>query len=101
MTTPSPTSTAAAAGPRLVEGRVELSDGVIEALRMGTAPVYAPGAVLKADPWGEGPQLALYLLYELHYRGFADVDDARCGRSRNSPGGSSRDSPGARLTGGL
>ncbi|MFE2323308.1 hypothetical protein ACFXD5_05165 [Streptomyces sp. NPDC059385] len=26
---------------------------------------------------GEGLQLALHLMYELHHRGFADVDDAR------------------------
>ncbi|MFJ4681602.1 iron-containing redox enzyme family protein [Kitasatospora sp. NPDC088783] len=29
-----------------------------------------------ADPWGEDVQLALYVCYELHYRGFADVDPA-------------------------
>ncbi|MFE1793666.1 iron-containing redox enzyme family protein, partial [Streptomyces sp. NPDC059525] len=29
-----------------------------------------------ADPWGEDLHLALYLLYELHYRGFEGVDDA-------------------------
>nr|WP_237419071.1 iron-containing redox enzyme family protein [Kitasatospora sp. SID7827] len=28
-----------------------------------------------ADPWGEDAQLALYVCYELHYRGFAGVDD--------------------------
>ncbi|MFI1945182.1 hypothetical protein ACH46F_15195 [Streptomyces virginiae] len=31
----------------------------------------------KADPWGEDLQLALYLLYEVHYRGFDGVDDVR------------------------
>lgn len=54
MTPPSPTvtdatTTAGAAGPRLVAGRGELSGAVTRALRSGTAPVYAPGAVLKAD----------------------------------------------------
>ncbi|MFJ9338775.1 iron-containing redox enzyme family protein [Streptomyces sp. NPDC101733] len=63
--------------PRLVDGRGELSGAVTRALRTGGPPVYAPGAVLKADPWGEDLQLALYLLYELHYRGFDGVDDAR------------------------
>jgi len=29
-----------------------------------------------ADPYGEDLQLALYVCYELHYRGFADVPDA-------------------------
>ncbi|MGW8782251.1 iron-containing redox enzyme family protein [Streptomyces sp. NPDC055796] len=77
MTPPGPTSNVTAAGPRLVEGRGDLSDAVIGALRTGTPPVYAPGAVLKADPWGDDLQLAPYLLYELHYRGFEEVDDAR------------------------
>ncbi|WP_327250291.1 iron-containing redox enzyme family protein [Streptomyces sp. NBC_01244] len=69
--------TTVAPGPRLADGRGELSDAVIEALRSGAPPEYAPGAVLKADPWGEDLQLALYLLYEPHYRGFEGVDDAR------------------------
>ncbi|WP_405791422.1 iron-containing redox enzyme family protein [Streptomyces sp. NBC_00029] len=82
MTPPSPTvtdatTTAGAAGPRLVAGRGELSGAVTRALRSGTAPVYAPGAVLKADPWGEDLQLSLHLLYELHYRGFDGVDGER------------------------
>ncbi|MFD9372424.1 iron-containing redox enzyme family protein [Streptomyces sp. NPDC060020] len=80
MTPPSPTATVtagAAAGPRLVEGRGELSGAVTRALRSGTPPVYAPGAVLKADPWGEDLQLALHLLCELHYRGFDGVDGER------------------------
>lgn len=50
---------------------------MIAALTSGAPPVYAPGTVLKADPWGEDLQLALYLLYEPHYRGFEGVDDAR------------------------
>ncbi|MCC0093540.1 iron-containing redox enzyme family protein [Streptomyces flavotricini] len=76
MTPPSP-STTTAGGPRLVEGRGELSRSVTEALRSGSPPVYAAGSVPEADPWGEDLQLALYLLYELHYRGFAGVDDER------------------------
>ncbi|MEV7443824.1 iron-containing redox enzyme family protein [Streptomyces sp. NPDC091204] len=77
MTPPSPGTTAPAAGPRLAEGRGPLSEAVAEALRSGGPPAYATGSVLKADPWGEDLQLALYLLYELHYRGFDDVDDER------------------------
>ncbi|MFB7054579.1 iron-containing redox enzyme family protein [Streptomyces vinaceus] len=77
MTPPSPSATATAAGPRLVEGRGELSRAVTKALRSGDRPVYATASVLKADPWGEDLQLALYLLYELHYRGFDGVDDER------------------------
>ncbi|MEU3690882.1 iron-containing redox enzyme family protein [Streptomyces narbonensis] len=74
---PSPTLSAVGPAPRLVEGRGELSRAVTEALRSGSAPQYAAGAVPGADAWGEDLQLALYLLYELHYRGFEGVDDAR------------------------
>ncbi|WP_327738980.1 iron-containing redox enzyme family protein [Streptomyces nojiriensis] len=77
MTPPSPSATTTAAGPCLVEGRGELSYAVVQALRSGGPPVYATRSVLKADPWGEDLQLALYLLYELHYRGFDGVDDER------------------------
>ncbi|MFC9819622.1 iron-containing redox enzyme family protein [Streptomyces erythrochromogenes] len=82
MTPPCPTATATVTagtftGPHLVEGRGELSGAVTRALRSGTAPVYAPGAVLKADPWGEDLQVSLHLLYELHYRGFDGVDGER------------------------
>ncbi|MEU9253673.1 iron-containing redox enzyme family protein [Streptomyces sp. NPDC048270] len=66
-----------ARGPVLAEGRGELSGVVTQALRSGGPPVYATAAVLKADPWGEDLQLALYLLYELHYRGFDGVDELR------------------------
>lgn len=77
MTLTGPSTTSTAAGPRLVGARGELSRAVIQALRDGGPPVYAPGDVLKADPVGEDLQLALYLLYELHYRGFDGVDDER------------------------
>ncbi|MFD6880445.1 MULTISPECIES: iron-containing redox enzyme family protein [unclassified Streptomyces] len=77
MTPPVPTTTVTAAGPRLVEGRGELSRAVVDALRSGGPPVWAPGRVRDADPWGEDLQLALHLLYELHYRGFDGVDDER------------------------
>ncbi|MEU3726859.1 iron-containing redox enzyme family protein [Streptomyces sp. NPDC031705] len=65
----------APAGPVLAEGRGPLSRAVVDALREGRAPALGTTAVLKADPWGEDLHLALYLLYELHYRGFAGVDD--------------------------
>ncbi|MDH6544058.1 iron-containing redox enzyme family protein [Streptomyces sp. SPB4] len=77
MTTLTGPNSTATAGPRLVERRGALSDTVLRSLRTGTGPVHAPGAVLKADPWGEDLQLALYLLYELHYRGFEEVRDVR------------------------
>ncbi|MFE2147131.1 iron-containing redox enzyme family protein [Streptomyces sp. NPDC059456] len=77
MSRPGPSATATAPGPCLVEGRGELSRAVTDALRSGRPPAYDPEPVLRADPLGEDLQLALYLLYELHYRGFEDVDDAR------------------------
>ncbi|MGR4880316.1 iron-containing redox enzyme family protein [Streptomyces sp. LARHCF249] len=64
-----------ASGPSLVDGRGALSRAVVEALRTGRPPVCATAGVLRADPWGEDLQLALYLLYELHYRGFDGVAD--------------------------
>ncbi|MFG3343546.1 iron-containing redox enzyme family protein [Streptomyces sp. NPDC048018] len=63
-------------GPRLAADRGPLSRAVCEALRSGEAPAYEAAAVSRADPWGEDLQLALYLLYELHYRGFDEVSDA-------------------------
>jgi hypothetical protein len=45
---------------------------VIGSLR-GGPPVFPP--VDGADPYGADLQLALYCLYELHYRGFAGVAD--------------------------
>ncbi|MGP3683554.1 iron-containing redox enzyme family protein [Streptomyces sp. IBSNAI002] len=68
---------ATAPGPALVGGRGALSGLVVDALRTGLPPADPAGAVPAADPWGEDLQLALYLLYELHYRGFAGVDDDR------------------------
>lgn len=61
------------AGPALPGARGELSAAVIAALRGARRPL--PRDLSGADPWGADLQLALYLLYELHYRGFADVDD--------------------------
>ncbi|WP_374984608.1 iron-containing redox enzyme family protein [Streptomyces fradiae] len=57
--------------------RGEVSRGLLEALR-GPAggPVPVPGGVRTADPLGDDLQLALYLCYELHYRGFEAVDPA-------------------------
>jgi hypothetical protein len=64
-------------GPRLPRPRGPLSAQLLERLRM--APHEIPDPVARprrADPLGdEDLQLALYVLYELHYRGFADVDD--------------------------
>ncbi|MFD4009448.1 iron-containing redox enzyme family protein [Streptomyces albidoflavus] len=64
--------------PRLPEPRGPVSAGVVEALRSGGSPV-TDGAEATADPYGEDLQLALYVLYELHYQGFAGApaDDSR------------------------
>ncbi|MFE7094739.1 iron-containing redox enzyme family protein [Streptomyces erythrochromogenes] len=70
-------SATARSAPALVGGRGDLSSAVVESLRTGRPPAHDPAALLKADPWAEDLQLALHLLYELHYRGFAGVDDDR------------------------
>ncbi|MFJ4772200.1 iron-containing redox enzyme family protein [Streptomyces uncialis] len=77
MTAPAPTGHDRAAGPALPRSRGELSRAVLEALThpVGTAlPGRTTEAVATADPYGDDLQLALYLCYELHYRGFAGVD---------------------------
>ncbi|MEU0035075.1 iron-containing redox enzyme family protein [Streptomyces sp. NPDC006333] len=77
MTAPGVTASSPAVGGRLVEGRGELSGAVVASLRTGLPPAHEPDAVREADPWGEDLQLALHLLYELHYRGFEGVADDR------------------------
>ncbi|MFF4978187.1 iron-containing redox enzyme family protein [Streptomyces sp. NPDC001083] len=67
--------TAARAG--LGGGRGPLSEAVLSSLRIGLPPAYEQETVQNSDPWGEDLQLALYVLYELHYRGFEGVDDSR------------------------
>ncbi|WP_240501796.1 iron-containing redox enzyme family protein, partial [Streptomyces neyagawaensis] len=62
--------------PSLPQGRGPLSDALVECLRGGGPPPDA-WEVAGADPFGEDLQLALYLCYELHYRGFAGVADDR------------------------
>ncbi|WP_330336364.1 iron-containing redox enzyme family protein [Streptomyces sp. NBC_00557] len=64
-----------ARGPRLPTPRGPLSAAVTAYLR-GTGPLPRPAEAEAADPYGDDPQLALYLCYELHYRGFAGVDPA-------------------------
>jgi len=58
----------------LPQPRGPLSAAVISALRRG--PEVLP-PVDGADPYGDDLQLALYCLYEMHYRGFAGVPDDR------------------------
>lgn len=59
-------------GPQLPPPRGPLSAAVGAYLR-GTGPLPHPEDAAAADPYGDDPQLALYLCYELHYRGFAGV----------------------------
>ena len=59
--------------PSLPPARGPLSAAVLALLR--GEPVAAP-ATGHADPYGDDLHLALHLCYELHYRGFAGVDDA-------------------------
>ncbi|HWU04918.1 MAG TPA: iron-containing redox enzyme family protein, partial [Streptomyces sp.] len=59
-------------GPSLPRARGVLSAGVIDYLQNdGSLP--DPNAARSADPYGDDLQLALYICYELHYRGFAGV----------------------------
>ncbi|MGP3987410.1 iron-containing redox enzyme family protein [Streptomyces sp. 3N207] len=79
-----------ATGPVLPTARGPLSAAVLTALTGGrpeTAALFReagaeagpePGSeAAAADPYGEDLQLALYVLYELHYRGFAGVPEGR------------------------
>ncbi|MFD5030775.1 iron-containing redox enzyme family protein [Streptomyces sp. NPDC058405] len=63
-------------GPSLPHARGVLSAAVTGSLRCGTA-LPDESAVRRADPYGDDLQLALYVCYELHYRGFAGVDSSR------------------------
>ncbi|GGR89337.1 hypothetical protein GCM10010252_30290 [Streptomyces aureoverticillatus] len=64
----------------LPPARGPLSHAVVSALRGGpeTLPSGESRAEVRAaDPWGDDLHLALYVLYELHYRGFDAVADDR------------------------
>ncbi|WP_435972935.1 iron-containing redox enzyme family protein [Streptomyces sp. Qhu_M48] len=76
MTAPASTTRMPSAGPALAEGRGPLSHAVMTALRGGRLPDTAATYAREAQVWGEDLQLTLYVLYELHYRGFEGVDDA-------------------------
>lgn len=70
---PEPAAPAVTRVPALPSARGPLSEAVIAIL---TQRAHAwPGAE-DADPYGDDLQLALYLCYELHYRGFDGVADA-------------------------
>ncbi|MCX5528141.1 iron-containing redox enzyme family protein [Streptomyces bobili] len=59
-------------GPRLPAARGPLSAGVREYL-LGTGPLPPAPTAERAAPYGDDLQLALYVCYEPHYRGFAGV----------------------------
>ncbi|WUH89441.1 iron-containing redox enzyme family protein [Streptomyces sp. NBC_00433] len=64
--------------PGLPEPRGPLSHGVLQALRTARPPEASPRRrAADADPYGDDLHLALYVLYELHYRGFAGVGGDR------------------------
>ncbi|MFI9611792.1 iron-containing redox enzyme family protein [Streptomyces sp. NPDC052023] len=60
--------------PRLPSARGPLSASVIGYLR-GAGPLPGTEETAGAAPYGDDLQLALYLCYELHYRGFAGVPE--------------------------
>jgi hypothetical protein len=59
-------------GPPLPSSRGPVSAAVKDHLQ-GAGPLPRPEDVAVADAYGDDLQLALYLCYELHYRGFAGV----------------------------
>ena len=62
--------------PKLPEPRGEISEGIFEALAGPAGARPLPTARAAGDPLeDEDLQLALYCAYELHYRGFDDVDE--------------------------
>ncbi|MGW7365752.1 iron-containing redox enzyme family protein [Streptomyces sp. NPDC054841] len=63
-------------GPSLPQARGTLSAAVIGRLAAGAELPADPTVASDADPYGDDLQLALYVCYELHYRGFAGVDPA-------------------------
>ncbi|MFB7909873.1 iron-containing redox enzyme family protein [Kitasatospora sp. NPDC056076] len=65
---------ATAPAPILPRPRGPVSAAVLDALRTAPAPASRIARPPLGDPWGEDLQLGLYTCYELHYRGFAEVD---------------------------
>jgi Iron-containing redox enzyme len=61
--------------PELPTPRGPLSEALIAGLRDAPHEIAPPASETAGGVFGEDFQLALYLLYELHYRGFAAVDE--------------------------
>lgn len=68
------TASAVQQEPSLPRARGSLSCSVID--RLQTSAELPRNAAEGTDPYGDDLQLALDICYELHYRGFADVDPA-------------------------
>lgn len=60
--------------PPLPLPRGPLSHGAVSALRERGSPL-SLARLADSDPYGEDLQLALYVIYELHYQGFDGVED--------------------------
>ncbi|QKV97369.1 iron-containing redox enzyme family protein [Streptomyces sp. NA02950] len=67
---------APAQGPELPPPRGPVSAALVPWLRTGAGALPTGEQAKRANPYGEDAQLALYLLYELHYQGFRTVDDS-------------------------
>ncbi|MEE1752823.1 iron-containing redox enzyme family protein [Streptomyces sp. SP18CS02] len=63
--------------PTLPAARGPLSAGLLAALAVPHQDPPPVREAVEADPYGEDLHLALYTLYELHYRGFAGVAEDR------------------------
>ncbi|MFD8307447.1 iron-containing redox enzyme family protein [Streptomyces sp. NPDC059690] len=63
-------------GPLFPSPRGPVTAGV-KGYLLGTGPLPPAETVAAADPYGDDLQLALYLCYELHYRGLAGVPPER------------------------
>jgi hypothetical protein len=61
--------------PALPQARGPVSGAVLEVLGGERAPSDLPHPSSGLDPYGDDLQLALYLCYELHYRGFPGVEE--------------------------
>lgn len=62
-------------GPAVPQPVGALSRAVVDLLTAGSSPAYPIADVARSDPYGLDLQLALYLCYELHYRGLEGVAD--------------------------
>lgn len=73
MTVATPETTTPQIAPALPASSGPLSEAVVAALSTGRTDGL-PAVPADTEPLGRDLQLALYTLYELHYRGFAGVD---------------------------